>query len=145
MTGPNEKAPFLKWREGEKRQTRFNEWYKNEEGHKDASTFFAGFPGGVPNNPENYKTFTNKDDLVFNKNPYGDSERIVQQVVPGKFKPDQSGGWNTPPAPKAGFDQQQHAGWGGTGPKGMSTGLSAFGSGPQRNIANGGGGKKPVA
>ena len=128
MIGSNEQAPFLKWREGKKRQTRFNEWYKNEEGHKDASTFFAGSPGGVPNNPENYKTFTNEGDLVFNKNPYGDSERIAKQEAPGKFKPDQWGDRKFPPAPKTGFDQQQHAGWGGTGAKGMSTGFGAFGS-----------------
>jgi hypothetical protein len=131
-----DKPPFLKWREGDTRKTRFNEWYKNQAAHKEASDFFAGSKGGVPNNPEIYKTFANDGNLVFNTNPYGDSERISKPDSPKMVKPNQWGDRGSPLSPKAGFDKQSHAGWGAPPPKGTNTGFSLMGSGPQRNVSN---------
>ena len=133
-----DKPPFLKWREGEKRQTRFNEWYENKDAHREASNFFAASQGGVPNNPENYKTFANDGNLVFNTNPYGDSERISRPDIPQMVKPNQWGDRGFPLPPKPGFDKQFHAGWGSSSPKGTSTSIGSMGSGPQRNVPSNG-------
>lgn len=148
---------FMKYRKGEKRKPRFGEWYDDKKAHQEAKTFFAASKDGVPNNPTNYQSFTPiesplgaglspEGDYVFRRNPYGDSEQIVQQEGPTFARPTQWGsyGEGAPMAPKA--DQQPIGpGWGGgpgsemsspllKGSRGMSTGLGRLGSGPQRDV-----------
>jgi hypothetical protein len=132
------KPDFLKHKEGPKRQARLNEWYLNQESHRDAEKYFTSKKGGIPNNPENFHSFKPDNDVVVRKNPYGDAEQIAKAEFPAMVKPDQWGDKAEPLKPKSGFDRQPHIGWGKapkSEPKGMNTGLSRFGSGPQRNVS----------
>ena len=148
----------FKYREGERRSPRFNEWYVDQKAHSEADRYFADHKGGVPNNPANAASFSDPDNVVLNHNPYGDADRISTQESPVLTRPDQRGGWfNTPEiSPKAAM-QGSNVGW-GSGPeemggpmptqrweqsmakvdkgmsRGMSTGMAGFGNGPQRNV-----------
>lgn len=100
------------------------------------------------------------------QNPYGDGEQVVVGTQPVLTKPDQWGAaWRSPapaatdgdkqpggatfgfdPAqsPLARFDSQSRAAFearrADSEPRGMSTGMSRFGSGPQRNVTRKGNG-----
>jgi len=125
--------PF-KHRQGPIRKPRINEWYRDTAADQSINTFFTGAKGGVPNNPLNYGSFIpSNGEYVFRTNPYGDGENIFKPEQPFIVKPDQWGDRKNIFAPAKGFDQQPNVGW-GTPAKGMNTGISPLGSGPQRDV-----------
>ena len=144
----NQSSPLAdtKWRQGPKRSLRqgADQWYLDKAGHQEASQFFAGAKGGVPNNPMNAKSFMGDDQVVFNKNPYGDGQQYSVPEMPQFTKPDQRAGFGSAPAEMAGAGEQIHVGWGASPaegqvqspmkPKGMRTGLGFMGAGPQRDV-----------
>jgi len=138
---------FYAHRKGPKRSTRTNEWYEDSTGNREAQSFFSATPNGVPNNPNNFQSFTPASshfapsgqpdgDVVFRRNPYGDGEQIVEQDTPVAAKPTQMGGYfnNAPTDPKLGNQAFMQT----PGPAtGMSTGFGGFGNGPGRNVKRG--------
>ena len=51
------KAEHMKYKEGAKRSFRPNEWYINKQEEREVNNFLAGSKGGVPNNPQNIRSF----------------------------------------------------------------------------------------
>ena len=139
---------FFKHRDGPKRQARINEWYENKAAHSEANQFFKA-DNRVPNNPTNYQSFTpvaskfapegqSHGDVVFRRNPYGDGEQIVQSEAPAHQRPTQMGGYFDSPDIDPKLDRPNFLATPGPGsqmspPRGMNTGLTAFGAGPRRN------------
>jgi hypothetical protein len=108
-----------KYRQGPKRSTRFNEWYLNKEGHKEAKQFFADARGTVPNNPQNAKSFISEGNVVHSRNPYGDGERYATEEAPQFTRPDQWGAFAEGGGATDDAEVQSHVGWGsapGDGP-----------------------------
>jgi len=147
---------FFKNREGPKRQARLNEWYVDKKGHKEAQDIFSATKDGVPNNPTNYQTFTpvasqfapnseSDADVVFRRNPYGDAEQIVQSQGPTfGGRPTQWGSYGMGSEIAKDVDKPNFLQTPGPGsemsplrsmdpPRGMNTGISAFGTGARRN------------
>ena len=145
---------FYKHRDGPKRQARMNEWYENKQGHAEAKNFFSA-ENVVPNNPTNYQSFTPvasqfapegqpAGDVVFRRNPYGDAEQIVQSEGPSFQRPTQMGQYFQAPDVDPKLDRPNFLATPGPGsemsppcdmspPRGMNTGMTAFGAGPRRN------------
>ena len=148
---------FFKGRNGSKREVRMGdkEWYVNSQGHTEARNFFSTHKDGVPNNPTNYQSFTPvasqfapegqpAGDVVFRRNPYGDAEQIVQGEGPTFQRPTQTGQYFGAPDIDPKLDKPNFLETRGPGsemsapremapPRGMNTGVGAFGSGPRRN------------
>lgn len=145
---PEKTSPLAdtKWRQGPKRSLRqgHDQWYLDKAGHQEASQFFADAKGGVPNNPMNAKSFMGEDQMVFNKNPYGDGHQYAPPQMPQFTRPNQWGTFGTAAPAVNGADVQSHIGWGASpaeGPiqsparsKGTRLGLGFMGSGPQRDV-----------
>ncbi len=143
---------FYKHRDGPKRQARMDEWYTNTQGHLEADQFFKATKNGVPNNPNNFQSFTPvasqfapqgqpNGDVVFRRNPYGDAEQIVQSEGPTYKRPTQMGNYFGAPDVDPKLDKSVFLETPGPGsemspPRGMNTGLGAMGSGPRRNEEN---------
>ena len=139
---------FFKHRDGPKRQARMNEWYENKKGHSEVKQFFRA-ENLVPNSPVNAQSFTpiasqfspqgeSDGDVVFRRNPYGDAEQIVQAEGPAFTNPTQMGGYFQSPEIDPKLDKPNFLATPGPGsqmspPRGMNTGMTAFGSGPRRN------------
>ena len=147
---------FFKHRNGDVRSPKTDgQWYSDRQGHAEANNFFTSTKGGVPNNPNNYQSFTPAPskfapegqpagDVVFRRNPYGDSEQIVQSEGPTFQRPTQWGMYGTAPDIDPKLDKPNFLETRGPGsemsapremapPRGMNTGVGAFGSGPRRN------------
>ena len=110
-----------------------NEWYVNKAAHKNADTFFSGNKGGIPNNPENFRSFIPQDNFITRKNPYGDAEQQVEAEIPIFTKPNQRGSsFDPPPVPveKAGRVKKDK-----TKAKGMSTSIGLTNMGPLRDVS----------
>ena len=136
----------MKYKQGNKRTFRPNEWYVDKLKEREANNLFAGSKGGVPNNPENAQSFipipapivpagSMQGDQVLRRNPYGDGEQIVNSETPVFTRPNQRGAsFDPPPVPveKAGSVKKDK-----TKPnrKGMSTSLGLMNQGPQRDIS----------
>ena len=140
---------FFKHRNGPKRQAKTDgSWYENKQGHSEANKFFKA-ENLVPNNPTNFQSFTPvasqfapegqpSGDVVFRRNPYGDAEQITQSEGPTFQKPTQMGGYFQSPDIDPKLDKPNFLATPGPGsqmspPRGMNTGMTAFGSGPRRN------------
>ncbi len=111
-----------------------NEWYVNKAAHKNADNIFAGIKGGVPNIPENFRSFVPQDNFITGKNPYGDAEQIVEAETPIFTKPNQRGSsFDPPPVPveKAGRIKKDKK-----KAKGMSTGIGLSNMGPLRDVSH---------
>ena len=145
MTKPSHtNEDFYKHRRGPKRATRMNDWYEDSTGHRETKNYFSATPNGVPNNPNNFQSFTPASshfapsgqpdgDVVFRRNPYGDGEQIVEQDLPVASRPTQQGRYfnNAPTDPKLDRPDFMQS----PGPAtGMSTSFSGFGKGPGRNV-----------
>jgi hypothetical protein len=140
------KTDPMKYKEGNKRSFRPNEWYVDKLQEREANNFFTGSKDGVPNNPENARSFvpvpapidpskSMQGDQVVRRNPYGDGEQIVNGETPILTKPNQRGSsFDPPPVPveKEGKvkreDQKSKR-------KGMSTTIGLMNSGPLRDIS----------
>ena len=139
---------FYKHRDGPKRKARMNEWYENKQGHSEVNKFFKA-ENLVPNSPVNAQSFTpvasqfspqgeSDGDVVFRRNPYGDAEQIVQSEGPVFTKPTQMGQYFDAPDFDPKLDSPNFFSTPGpasemSSPRGMNTGMTAFGSGPRRN------------
>lgn len=135
-----------KWRKGPKRSLRqgSDQWYLDKAGHQEANQFFADAKGGVPNNPMNAKSFMGEDQMVFNKNPYGDGQQYSVPEMPQFTEPNQWGSFGSAEPMAEGAEIQAHIGWGmspADGPiqspakaKGTKLGLGFMGAGPQRDV-----------
>ena len=146
---------FYKHRDGRKRQARLDEWYENRQGHAEANNLFTATKGGVPNNPNNFQSYTPvasqfapvgqpDGDVVYRRNPYGDGEQIVRSEGPVAATPTQWGVYGSAPDVDPKLDKPNFLQTPGPGsemsapremspPRGMNTGLGSFGSGPRRN------------
>ncbi len=126
----------------------FRDWVVDAKAHQFAQASLAADGIGVPNNPDNVKSFIGMPNAVDekkslkegveNSNPYGDATRMLPSEVPVWTKPTQKGAYfDAPPVPveptlaisKFGGNSK-----GKTKAKGMSTGVGLMGSGPQRNV-----------
>jgi hypothetical protein len=130
----------LKYRQGPKRRTRFNEWYLDKEGHQEARQFFSDRRGGVPNNPQNAKSFVDEGGAIHSRNPYGDGERYSTQEEPKFTKPDQWGSFAGGEAFGKDAGIQNHIGWGSApgdgpiqGPRKARGTRFGIGGGPRRD------------
>ena len=140
------KAEHMKYKEGAKRSFRPNEWYINKQEEREVNNFLAGSKGGVPNNPQNIKSFqpvpapadpagSMQGDQVIRRNPYGDGEQIINNETPTLTRPNQRGSsFDPPPVPveragkvKPAKEKAQK--------RGMSTSLGLMNSGPLRDIS----------
>lgn len=140
------KADPMKYKEGNKRSFRPNEWYVNKLAEREANTMFTSSKGGVPNNPENAQSFipipapidpaaSMQGDQVVRRNPYGDGEQIVNNETPIFTKPNQRGAaFDPPPVPveKAAIVQRENK---KPKRKGMSTSIGLTNQGPLRDIS----------
>jgi len=140
------KADPMKYKEGSKRAFRPNEWYVDKLKEREANNLFTSSKGGVPNNPENAKSFiplpapidpsgSMQGDQVVRRNPYGDGEQIVNGEAPILTKPNQRGSsFDPPPVPieKPAVVQREDP---KKKRKGMSTNLGLMNSGPLRDIS----------
>ena len=134
----------MRYKEGPKRSFRPNEWYLDQKAHSETDKFFSSSKGGVPNNPDNAKSFSPigapanpqesmSGDFVKRKNPYRDGEQIAVGEQPTFVRPDQRGSsFDPPPVPvdKPGKVMPPKT----SGRKGMSTSVSLIDSGPQRDV-----------
>ena len=138
---------FTKHRQGEKRTLRFGEWYENGDAQRAAQKYFTG-ETLVPNNPNNQQSFVPKRsmhepasssdaDNVFYRNPYGDAEKVEQAQVPVLTNATQFGKYFSAPDIDKKLDNVSFIETRGPGsemsePRGMNTGFTGFGAGPQR-------------
>lgn len=136
-----------KHREGEKRSFRFNEWYENKDAQRAASKYFTA-ENTVPNNPNVQQSYVPKRsmhdpatsddaDNVFYRNPYGDAEKVEQAQVPLLTNATQFGKYFSAPDIDKKLDNVNFIETRGPGsdmsePRGMNTGFTGFGAGPQR-------------
>ena len=133
--------PF-KYKKGERRSPRLDQWYADQKAHAHTQRHFASHKKGVPNNPANLAGYGGPEDVVHHHNPYGDADQVRQQEGPQLTTPDQQGRWfNTPDINPAAAVQTNEVGFGigsmamkDIEAKGMNTGMSPLGSGPQRNV-----------
>ena len=101
----------MKYIEGAKRSFRPNELYINRQEEREVNNYLAGSKGGVPNNPQNIRSFqpvpapadpagSMQGDQVVRRNPYGDGEQIVNNETPTFTRPNQRGSsFDPPPVP----------------------------------------------
>ena len=139
-----------KHRQGAKRPFRVNDWYTNKDAHRIAEKNFTA-EGTVPNNPNAYQSFVPKGsmfetpgssdaDNVFYRNPYGDAEKLQQAQGPELTSdPTQWGKYGMGSAMAKDAGKQEFLATRGPAsemspPRGMSTSLGGFGSGPRRNV-----------
>jgi hypothetical protein len=140
------KTDPMKYKEGNRRTFRPNEWYIDKLKESQANNLFRSSKNGVPNNPENARSFvpipspidpsgSMQGDQVVRRNPYGDGEQIVNSETPILTKPNQRGSsFDPPPVPveKAGVLKKEDP---KANRKGMSTKIGLMNSGPLRDIS----------
>ena len=140
------KADHMKYKEGAKRSFRPNEWYINKAEEREANNYLAGSKGGVPNNPQNIKSFnplpapvdpagSMQGDQIVRRNPYGDGEQIVSNEAPVWSRPNQRGSsFDPPPVPveKAGKVKPVKE---ETKKRGMRTSIGLMNTGPLRDVS----------
>ena len=92
--------------------------------------------GYMPNNPDNFETFTDGDAIV-HRAMYGTEVRVNSPTLPQLGRPDQQGSALQGSVVKPNADvQANNIGFMSptAPPMGMSTGVGLMGSGPQRNV-----------
>ena len=136
----------MKYKEGAKRSFRPNEWYINKQAEREANNFLAGSKGGIPNNPQNIKSFqplpapadpigSMQGDQIVRRNPYGDGEQVISNEIPTFKRPNQRGAsFDPPPVPVEKQGKVKPVKSKATR-KGMSTSVGLMNSGPLRDIS----------